>query len=82
MSDARQSDILLRLMRWRSRLERNHADREAQVRLQVIARAVDEIALLRRTNDKLRQRLDALERIVHAPSPGFGRPTRVSGGLR
>jgi hypothetical protein len=58
MSDERittnvhQSDILLRLMRWRSRLERNHAlDREAQVRLIIVARAVDEIATLRRDND-------------------------------
>jgi hypothetical protein len=74
MSDARQSDILLRLMRWRSRLERNHADREAQVRLQVIARAVDEIAELRRTNDKLRARLTALEHLIHTRGPpAFGR---------
>ena len=73
MSDV-QSDILLRLMRWRARLERNHQHREAQVRLLVIARAVDEIAELRRTNDKLRTRLTALEHLVHGRGPpAFGR---------
>jgi hypothetical protein len=80
MSDERittnvhQSDVLLRLMRWRARLERNHAlDREAAVRLQIVARAVEEIATLRRDNDVMRQRLGALERLVHGRGPpAFG----------
>ena len=74
-TNVRQSDVSLRLMRWRSRLERNHAlDREAAVRLQIVARAADEIAELRRTNDKLRTRLTALEHLVHGRGPpAFGR---------
>jgi hypothetical protein len=75
MSNVHQSDILLRLCRWRARLERNHTlDREAQVRLQIVARAVDEIATLRRDNDVMRQRLGALERLVYGKGPpAFGR---------
>jgi hypothetical protein len=67
-----QHDVLLRLQRWRQRLEHN-TDREAAARLVTVARAIDEIATLRRHNDVLREKLGTLEAIVLAPKPGFGR---------
>jgi transposase-like protein len=60
-----QHDVLLRLQRWRQRLEHNHStDREAAARLTRVARAIDEISTLRRNNDTLRNKLETLERIV------------------
>jgi transposase-like protein len=60
-----QHDVLLRLQRWRQRLEHNHStDREAAARLTTVARAIDEIATLRRNNDVLRNKLETLERVV------------------
>jgi transposase-like protein len=70
---ATEIDILLRLLRWRQRLERNGiSERETAARLTTVARAIDEIATLRRSNDILRHKLGTLEAIVLAPRPGFG----------
>jgi hypothetical protein len=68
-----QYDILLRLQRWRQRLEHvRDTDRDAPARLTTVARAIDEITTLRCTNDVLRGKLGTLEAIVL----GRGRTTR------
>lgn len=60
-----QSDILLRLLRWRQRLARvNDGDREVATRLVTVSRAAEEITTLRATNDVLRTKLTTLETIV------------------
>jgi hypothetical protein len=60
-----QHDVLLRLMRWRQRLEHvRDTDREAPARLVTLARAVAEITELRKNNDILRNKLATLEAIV------------------
>jgi hypothetical protein len=63
-----QTDVLLRLHRWRCRLERGGVgDREAKARRETVGRAIDEIELLRRKVEKLQDERQTLEQIVLGP---------------
>jgi hypothetical protein len=78
MSDVRDPlDILLRLQRWRTRLERNGADdREARARRETVVRAIDEIERLRGKVARLQHERQTLEQIVTGRPRGL---TAMSG---
>jgi hypothetical protein len=58
-------DVLLRLTRWRTKLERNHnMDRETAARLSTVARACDEISELRRRIDRLQTERETLHAVM------------------
>jgi transposase-like protein len=68
MLSGAQSDILLRLCRWRQRLERGGTgDREAKARRETVGRTISEIETLRRRVEKLQDERQTLEAIVLGP---------------